>query len=129
MTSSAAHLVIPDLLQRANRLRDEPGWEPFRPGIQIRRLYQVDDAGPACALLRYEPGATLPRHEHLGFENILVLDGAQSDEWGSYPAGTFIVNPPHSSHRVASEAGCVVLIIWGLGVRFLEPHPTFDDKT
>lgn len=111
--------VLSDLLQRAGSLRYEEGWEPFRPGIQIRRLYQTGDGGPASALLRYEPGASLPAHEHVGYEHILVLDGAQSDEHGIYSAGTFIINRPTSSHRVASAVGCVVLIVWERGVRFL----------
>jgi len=120
MTFSAPPLVIPDMLQRATQLRHEADWEPFRPGIQIRRLYQTDDGGPSAALLRYEPGAGVPAHEHLGYEHILVLDGAQSDEHGSYPAGTLIINRPHSAHRVASDDGCVVLIICERGVRFLQ---------
>lgn len=119
MTGSVPPLVIRDLLQRGPRLRDEPGWEPFRTGVQIQRLCHDRDTGAATALLRYEPGAGVPAHEHLGYEHILVLDGAQSDEHGAYPAGTLLINRPHSVHRVASAAGCVVLIIWERGVRFL----------
>jgi anti-sigma factor ChrR (cupin superfamily) len=123
MTVSLPPLVIRDLLQRGPGLRDEPGWEPFRSGIQIKRLYEDAGSGAAAALLRYEPGAGVPAHEHLGHEHILVLDGAQSDEHGAYPAGTFIINPPHSVHRIASDDGCVVLIIWERGVRFLDGTP------
>jgi anti-sigma factor ChrR (cupin superfamily) len=123
MEQVAPPLVIHRLLQRASRLRDEAGWTPFRPGIQIQRLYQEFEGGPAAALLRYEPGTSVPSHEHLGYEHILVLDGAQSDEHGTYSAGTFIVNRPRSVHRVASPDGCVVLIIWEKGVRFPTPVP------
>jgi len=111
-------LVISDLLQRAASLRSEEAWKPLRPGVDIRRLYESGANGPAAALLRYQPGAVVPHHEHLGFEHILVLDGEQSDEFGSYPAGALIVNAPGTSHRVASDRGCVVLIIWERGVRF-----------
>ncbi len=121
--SSTPPLVIDRLLQRAASLRDEAGWKPFRPGIGIQLLYQENEGGPAAALLRYEPGAAVPSHEHPGYEHILVLDGSQQDERGTYPAGTFVVNRPHSVHRVASEAGCVVLIIWEKGVRFPTPLP------
>jgi len=107
-------------LQRAGLLKDEPGWEPLRPGIHIRRLYQTPHGGAAAALLRYQPGASIPAHEHLGHEHILVLDGAQSDDYGHYPTGTFVVNRPASAHRVASPEGCVVLVIWERGVRFTE---------
>jgi anti-sigma factor ChrR (cupin superfamily) len=111
--------VVSGLLQRAASLRHEDGWEPFRPGVQIRRLYQTPENGPTAALLCYEPGASVPIHEHSGYEHILVLDGSQSDEHGRYAAGTFVINRPGSSHRVASETGCVVLIVWERGVKFL----------
>jgi anti-sigma factor ChrR (cupin superfamily) len=97
---------------------------PFRPGVQVQWLYRMNDDGPAAALLRYEPGASIPTHEQLGYEHILVLDGAQSDEHGTYPAGTLVVNRPHSVHQVASDNGCVVLIIWEKGVRFPDPTST-----
>src|SRR5947209_7591670 len=107
MAEPPAQLVLADLLQRAASLKDEPGWEPLRPGVHIRRLYQTTDSGPSAALLRYQPGASIPAHEHLGHEHVLVLYGAQSDECGRYPAGTVVVNRPASTHRVVSDEGCV----------------------
>jgi anti-sigma factor ChrR (cupin superfamily) len=99
------------------------GWrdlafEPFHPGVTIHRIYEHAD-GAAAALLRYEPGAAVPRHEHTGFEHILILDGAQSDDNGHYPAGTFAVNAPGTSHRVWSDQGCVALLIWERPVQLL----------
>lgn len=104
------------------------GFEPFRPGVEIRPLYRTLN-GPAAAVLRYRPGASVPSHTHGGYEHILVLEGEQSDERGRYSAGTLIVNPPGSSHTVTSEAGCVVLVIWEKQVVFSEessgiPGPT-----
>ena len=97
------------------------GWEdapfaPFREGVEIARLH---DGPPAVALLRYAPGAGVPAHLHRGLETILVLQGTQSDERGDYPAGSLILNPEGTSHRVWSEEGCVVLIQWTLPVEFL----------
>lgn len=86
-------------------------WQPFRPGVDIYRLYGTEE-GAASALLRYQPGAEVPHHEHTGYENILVLSGSQEDERGVYAAGTFVVNPPGSEHVVRSPEGCLVLIIW-----------------
>jgi anti-sigma factor ChrR (cupin superfamily) len=119
MADSESQLVLADLLQRAGTLKGETGWEPLRPGVHIRRLYQASSGG-AAALLRYQPGASMPRHEHLGHEHVLVLDGSQSDEHGHYPAGTFVINRPASTHRVASQEGCVALVIWERGVRFMD---------
>jgi anti-sigma factor ChrR (cupin superfamily) len=99
------------------------GWRdlafaPFHPGVTKYDLYG-DGAGPAAALLRYEPGARVPRHEHTGFEHILILDGAQSDENGRYPAGTFAINAPGTAHQVWSDEGCVALLIWERPVRII----------
>jgi anti-sigma factor ChrR (cupin superfamily) len=93
-------------------------WEPFRPGVSIARLYDHGD-GHSAALLRYEPGARVPRHAHPGFEHILVLQGSQQDERGAYRAGTLLVNLPGSEHAVESPEGCVVLAVWEKAVVFL----------
>lgn len=109
-------LVAPDLLARAVGAGGI-SWRPFRPGVEIWPLYETD-GGSSAALLRYAPGASVPRHRHTGHEHILVLSGAQEDEHGRYPAGTLLVNPPGTTHAVASPEGCVVLAIWERPVRF-----------
>ena len=108
-------LVLNDLLKRA--LGGELTWEPFHPGISIVRLYSETD-GHSAALLRYDPGAGVPRHDHPGFEHILILSGSQIDERGVHPVGTLLVNPPGSSHEVNSPTGCIVLAIWEQPVHF-----------
>ena len=98
------------------------GWRqapfaPFREGVEICRLWS---GPPDAALLRYAPGASVPRHAHGGLETVMVLDGGQSDERGHYPAGSVVLNPEGSIHRVWSDEGCVVLILWERPVIFLE---------
>lgn len=101
------------------RLADDPHtpWELLRPGVWVHRLYTAAD-GRSAALLRYEPGASLPRHRHLGYEQILVLTGSQEDDHDSYEAGTLIMNAPGSSHTIRSATGCTVLAIWERPVVF-----------
>lgn len=103
-------LVLPDLLNWGDRPPDIP-WQPFRPGVDIHYLYRAE-SGASAALLRYQPGAKVPQHLHTGHEHIIVLSGSQSDDRGSYPAGTVVINPPNTQHAVISEEGCVILIIW-----------------
>lgn len=91
-------------------------YQPFRDGIEIARLREDD---PAVALLRYAPGARVPMHRHNGLEMICVLDGAQSDERGTYDVGDVVLNPPGSVHSVWSDPGCVVLILWEKPITFL----------
>lgn len=95
-------------------------WEPLRDGVEVGWIYGKDSPGPRAALLRYQPGATVPEHEHLGYEHIFVLSGAQSDGTRTYQAGTFTVFPPGWSHTVTSADGCVVLAVWTGPLRFHE---------
>lgn len=96
-------------------------WVAFRNKIGIYRLYGDGCSGASAALLKYEPGAELPPHRHVGYEHILVISGSQSDEYGQYDAGTLIVNQPGSEHTVRSERGCEVLVTWASPVVFLDP--------
>ncbi len=97
-------------------------WTPWREGIDIFRIYGDGRTGPAAALLRYAPNAEVPLHEHDGHEHIFVLSGFQEDEAGVYRAGTMIVNPPGSRHRVRAPEGCTVLVIWEQPIIFLDPR-------
>lgn len=95
-----------------------PGYEPLRPGVDILYLYKDAASGASSALLRYAPGARVPEHRHEGHEHVFVLSGEQRDHLGSYPAGTFVINPPGTSHEVSSPEGCLVLIVWQRPVSF-----------
>lgn len=101
------------------------GWralafEYFRPDITVYWLVKGGEGEPSVAVLAYEPGASVPRHRHIGLETIVVLDGVQSDENGDYGAGSVILNPVGSEHSVWSKTGCVVLIQWDLPVVMAE---------
>ena len=104
-------LILTDLFTLVSQPEKIP-WQPFRPGVEIFRLYGDGQTGPAAALLKYDPGAEVPHHDHTGYEHIVVLSGAQRDYQGNHRAGTLVINPPGSHHAVVSEQGCIVLIIW-----------------
>jgi anti-sigma factor ChrR (cupin superfamily) len=119
MTNDNQVLILKDLLNIA-LTEDELFWEPFHPGVEIYRFYKDGESGSAAALLRYKPGASVPRHEHLGFEHIFVLSGSQTDHNGEHQAGTLVINPPGTNHSVISQAGCIVLAIWEKPVLLVE---------
>jgi anti-sigma factor ChrR (cupin superfamily) len=93
-------------------------FQDLRDGVEIHVLHEAPDSS-RVAILRYRPGAEVPAHRHEGYEYIYVLEGEQSDERGRYGAGSFVVNEPGLSHRVRSEHGCVVLIVWQRPVVFI----------
>ena len=94
-------------------------WEPFRMGVTLSRVHGDPGAAPAAAFLRYEPGASVPAHEHVGWEYIFVLGGSQRDDHGVYGRGSLRINPPGSRHSVSSPEGCLVLAIWERSVKFI----------
>ncbi|MGF1459642.1 MAG: cupin domain-containing protein [Leptolyngbyaceae cyanobacterium] len=103
---------------------DTLSWQAFRPGVKIHRLYGDGTQGPAAALLWYEPGAEVPRHEHPGYEHIIVLSGSQRDQHQTYPAGSLVINSPATDHKVISDEGCLVLVIWQQPVNILDDLAT-----
>jgi anti-sigma factor ChrR (cupin superfamily) len=80
-------------------------WEPWTmDGVEIIRLAERDYE--RVYLMRLAPGTVLPAHQHPGGEELFVLDGELADQDGRYPKGTWLRNPPGSSHDVSSETGC-----------------------
>jgi hypothetical protein len=87
-------------------------WVPSpETGVERRMLErQGDELARATSIVRYQPGSQFQNHAHEFGEEILVLDGLLSDEFGDYPAGTFIMNPPGSSHTPFSKNGCTLFV-------------------
>jgi len=83
-------------------------------GVFRRPLDRVGAEGArATSIVRYAPGSKFSPHVHTGGEEFLVLDGIFQDEHGDFPAGSYIRNPPGSSHTPGSETGCVIFVkLW-----------------
>jgi len=122
---------VVDQLFEVPKLVSGASWQPFRAGIEIFPLYGDHEGkrsvGPSAALLRYGPGASVPAHEHPGYEHVVVLQGSQRDAQQTYSSGSFVISEPGSRHAVASDDGCVVLVIWNQPVSFLDASSTADD--
>lgn len=72
-----------------------------------------DEVARATSIVKYAAGAGYSAHTHGGGEEIFVLDGVFSDEHGDYPAGTYLRNPPGTSHTPFSKNGCTILVkLW-----------------
>ena len=96
-------------------------WIPSpKSGVERRMLErQGDELAIATSIVRYQPRSKFQAHLHALGEEILVLEGTLSDETGNYPAGTYIMNPPGSSHAPFSESGCTLFV----KLRHLGPDP------
>lgn len=80
-------------------------------GIQLRTLEDgAGEAARATAIVKCAPGSRIAScTDDLGDE-IVVLDGVLTDEFGSYGKGTYIKSPPGSSHACESASGCMLFV-------------------
>lgn len=101
-----------DLSQRVVIATADQSWVDSPAAGVRRKLLEREEAerGRATSIVEYAPGAAFTTHQHPLGEEILVLDGVFSDENGDYPAGTYIRNPPGSSHAPFSNNGCKLLV-------------------
>ena len=84
------------------------------PGVERRMLDRIgDEVARATSIVRYAPKSHFSPHVHGGGEEFLVLEGVFQDEHGDYPVGSYVRNPPRSSHTPGSETGCVIFVkLW-----------------
>jgi len=80
-------------------------------GLEVMPLHAF--GSEHVALVRWAPGTKFQPHSHPGGEEILVLEGVFQDDQGTYPAGSWLRNPPGSVHRPWSEAGCTIWVKTG----------------
>ena len=124
MTATSTPNLNDDLSQRVVAHASDARWTPSpQPGVERRMLDRVGgEVARATSIVRYAPGSRFARHVHGGGEEILVLEGTFSDERGDYPAGTYVRNPPGSSHAPFSLGGGVLFVkLWQFAALDLEP--------
>lgn len=84
-------------------------WQPgLVQGLSVQPLAEY--AGEHTAMVRWSPGTVFTPHRHWGGEEIYVLDGVFEDDYGSYPAGTWMRSPHLSQHTPFSRAGCTLFV-------------------
>lgn len=84
------------------------------PGVERRMLDRIgNEVARATTLVRYAPNSKFSAHTHAGGEEFIVLEGVFQDEHGDYPTGTYVRNPPTTSHTPGSDEGCVIFVkLW-----------------
>lgn len=104
-----------DFTQRAAVHAGNVPWvaSPMK-GVDRRMLDRIgDEVARATSIVRYAPGSAFSAHTHTGGEEYLVLDGVFQDEHGDFPVGTYVRNPPTSSHTPSSAPGATIFVkLW-----------------
>jgi anti-sigma factor ChrR (cupin superfamily) len=86
-------------------------WHAGQGNLRVMPLHE--HGTEQVALVQWPAGEQFQRHTHAGGEEILVLQGELSDEYGRYPAGTWLRNPPGSSHSPRAETDSVIWVKTG----------------
>lgn len=87
-------------------------WQPSpAQGVWRKPLARAAaECGHATSIVRFDPGASFPSHDHPRGEEILVLSGTFSDELGDYGAGSYLRNPAGFRHGSFSREGCEIFV-------------------
>jgi anti-sigma factor ChrR (cupin superfamily) len=89
-------------------------WVETRPGVRQKRIWEDPPTERRAILARFEPGATLARHRHVGDELIFVVEGSNADESGVVATGNMNYRPNGCVHTVTTRNGATVLaVVWG----------------
>lgn len=99
----------------SKRVALRPGdvqWTPSpMNGVERQMLDRLGaESGHATSIVRYAPNSYFSEHEHSGGEEFFVLEGVFSDQYGDFPAGTYVRNPIGTRHKPHSDDGCTIFV-------------------
>ena len=94
----------------------ETEWKPLVEGgvnttgifLKPLRVDQATGRAPTF-LLRFEPGAKYPYHNHPAGEELFVLSGSCVIEGATLVEGDYLYTPPGWKHSVRTDTGCTLL--------------------
>jgi anti-sigma factor ChrR (cupin superfamily) len=91
-------------------------WQPAMPGVRMKHLWSHPETKRRAVISRFEPGAKLPMHRHIGDEILYVIEGSIADESGTLTAGNMGFRPNGCVHNVSSKNGATVYAVITGGV-------------
>ena len=92
-------------------------FEPFDnyglpiPGMSWHRITYNKKTGQGTYILKMEPGAKSKLHEHVNFEEFIILDGELIDHDNKIlKKGDVVTYVPGSYHSSHTKIGCLILV-------------------
>ncbi|MGH7932076.1 MAG: cupin domain-containing protein [Candidatus Binataceae bacterium] len=86
-------------------------WKPAQPGVRMKHVWFDAETKRRVVVTRFEPGAKLPMHRHVGDEILYVIEGSITDESGAVTAGNMSYRPNGCVHSVSSRNGAIVFAL------------------
>lgn len=97
---------------------NQKDWQPLiekgihYEGIFVKSLrFDPEKQRSTTILLKFEPGANYPYHNHPAGEEIFVLDGEAIIEGTILQQGDYLYTPPTFKHSVKTVIGCTMLFV------------------
>lgn len=104
----------------------ELDFQPYQLGLRSNVLIyplfdntKKDPYGSDAAIIRYLPGAFTPRHLHVGYEMVLVLEGEYVENDVLYLPGSLIIRAPGTTHEMRTITGATLLAMRDIPVKQL----------
>jgi anti-sigma factor ChrR (cupin superfamily) len=113
-----------------SRFVDVPGlpWEDTKfPGVKAKTLLVDKSSGLLTVLLKMDPGARLPDHEHVLIEQTYVLEGELVDPDGVCTPGNFVWRPAGTRHAAYTPKGGLMLAMFQVPNKFFERDGSVKD--
>lgn len=100
--------VVNKLLSKQGKLK----WQFISTSLKQANLVTGQDNYEVC-LHKIRRGGKVAEHDHRGREVTVVLDGAFSDESGTYRKGDFLIREPGDTHRptATQDQDCLCLSV------------------
>lgn len=83
-------------------------------GVERAMLDRIGgEVARATTIVRFAPNSYFDSHTHTGGEEFVVLKGVFSDQYGDFPAGTYVRNPIGTAHKPHTDDGCEIFVkLW-----------------
>lgn len=111
-----------DILSQAAKAPAAP-WRPMPvPGAYTLRVRPGAGLARYCTLVYLERGARIPRHRHLGQEQMLVLDGYALESTGrAVGPGDTVLSEPGSEHEfdITADTPCLFAVSLDEGLEWV----------
>jgi mannose-6-phosphate isomerase-like protein (cupin superfamily) len=84
---------------------DNNGWKSTMPGITVKTLWRSAQSKRRTYLVRMQPGAIMPMHDHAGDEETYVLEGDMQVNGVAFGPGDYQVALAGTKHPVITTLG------------------------
>jgi len=92
-------------------LASDGEWQEVQKGILLKQLHLDKATGIATSLVRMEPGTSLPIHQHLGVEQLFVIEGDCSVAGQELSAGDYHRAAAGSTHEATYTVGGTMFLL------------------